>query len=89
MIQSQQALLSQHGIAVKNCTELLQQTQFSFESELEANAQSQARLRDLLQRKASSEKMVRNVSSKIMKLRRKRDKDATRNMKGKGEDKST
>jgi hypothetical protein len=89
MIQSQRALLSQHGIAVKNCTELLQQTQFSFESELEANAQSQARLRDLLQRKASSEKMVRNVSSKIMKLRRKRDKDATRNMKGKGEDRST
>ena len=86
MIQKQQALLSHHGNALKNCTALLQQTKVSLEAEKEAYDQGEVRLRDLLQRKSSSERMVRNVSSKIMKLRRKRDKDAAGHNKGKGGD---
>ena len=76
MIQKQQALLRQHGTTVTNCTESLQQCKTSLELEKKAKAQSEAILQDLLQRKAQNENMMGNVSRKIMKLRRKREKAA-------------
>jgi hypothetical protein len=76
MIQKQQALLRQHGTTVTNCTESLQQCKTSLDSEKKAKTQSEATLQGLLQRKAQNENLMGNVSRKIMKLRRKREKAA-------------
>jgi len=74
MIEKQRALLEYHGQNVRSCTTSLIDCKTSLVQENQGQAQSERRLKDLVQRKAATENMVRSVTKKIMRLRRRREK---------------
>lgn len=81
MIEKQKVLLQYHGSQLRSCTDSMRSCMTGLEQEKKDREKSDAKLQDSLQRKAVTEKMVRAVTRKIMKLRRRRERDS---LKGNG-----
>jgi len=72
MIHKQQILLRQHKENLHKHTVSLQECQSSLEEEKKLHNDAEQHLLDLMQRKDGTERMVRSITKKIMRLRRRR-----------------
>jgi hypothetical protein len=77
MIHKQQILLRQHKENLHIHTSSLQECQSLLEEEKKLRHETEKRLLDLMQRKDGTEKMVTSITKKIMRLRRRRNKDSS------------
>ncbi|GFH49410.1 predicted protein [Chaetoceros tenuissimus] len=72
MIAKQEKLLNQHKDAVKQCIIDIQDCRTTIENEKAVKEKAELQLRDLQQRRENTEKMMKDVSNNVMKLRSKR-----------------
>ena len=72
MIAKQEKLLNQHKDAIKLCIIGIQDCRTTIENEKAVKEKAELQLRDLQQRRENTEKMMKDVSNNVMKLRSKR-----------------
>lgn len=72
MITKQEKLLNQHKDAIKLCIIGIQDCRTTIENEKAVKEKAELQLRDLQQRRENTEKMMKDVSNNVMKLRSKR-----------------
>lgn len=75
MIEKQKVLLEYHGSQLRSCSDAMRGCVVGLGQEKKAKETSDLKLQDLLQRKAVTEKMVKAVTKKIMRLRRLRERN--------------
>ena len=72
MIEKQKVLLEYHSSELRSCNLQMRSCRIELKEERLGKEKSEEMIRDFEHRKAMTEKMVRSVTSKIMKLRRRR-----------------
>ena len=78
MINKQKVLLEYHGSQLRSCTSDMKKCKGKYEEEKTAKKQNETKLKDLIERKAITEKLVISVTNKIMSLRRQRERDSNK-----------
>jgi hypothetical protein len=73
MIEKEKALLDYHSSQLRSCTDAMRTCMTDLENEKKGREECNGILHDLNQRKTVADKMVRSVTKKIMRLRRRRE----------------